>query len=129
MHKHYSRGLTIIELLVVTVIILIIALSATLAYTQVQKDTRDTKRDTDITMLINELEAFYDRSGEYPPGCPDPTCPSALHTANISATPLTATTTMSNLTKVLPGIKPTYGDPQSPNKALPLKDRTVNERK
>lgn len=129
MHKRYTKGFTIVELLIIVTVITIICITTTLAYTQIQLRSRDSKRNADLTMLANTLESFYDHKGEYPPGCPDPTCPSTLHTTNTSSVPLTSTMTLTTLTSVLPGIKDKFGDPQSPNRTYPFKNRTVNEKK
>lgn len=129
MHKHYSRGFTIVELLIIAVVIIIITTVITVTYTQVQLQSRDSRRSYDMTMIIAALENFYNQNGEYPPGCPDPTCPNTLHTANTSSVPLTSTTTLTTLTSVLPGIRDRFGDPQSSNRTYPFKNRTINEKK
>jgi hypothetical protein len=83
-----------------------------------------------MSILANELEKFYDKKGEYPKGCPDTTCPNAMHTANTStATAITPSMTLTTLSTILPGIKDGFGDPQSSNKTLPFKNRTVAEKK
>jgi type II secretory pathway pseudopilin PulG len=128
-YKRYLRGFTIVELLVIIVIIGIVFSVTIIGYGQVQKGTRNDKRSADITILINELEKFYDQQGEYPPGCPDTTCPNLMHTANTSSAVLTPSTTLTTLRTILPGIKDGFSDPQSPNKTLPFKNRTVAENK
>lgn len=129
MHKRFSPGFTILELMIVILTIAVIASITSNAYAKVQQDMRDSKRDIEMTILMHELEAFYDKKGMYPPGCPDPTCPSVLHTVNTASAPLTTTTTLTSLSSILPKIRTKFGDPQSPDKALPFKNRAVNEKK
>lgn len=129
MHKRYLKGFSLVELTVVIVVIALLVSISIVAYTSTQIDARNSKRDADMTMLANELEKFYDKKGEYPPGCPDTTCPNALHTTNTSSAALTPNTTLTTLTSILPGIKTGFGDPQSSNKTLPFKNRTVAETK
>lgn len=129
MHKRLKSGFTIVEVLVVSVTIGIIISVGAVAYNQVQTKARDGKRDADMTVLMNELEKFYDRKGEYPPGCPDTSCSNSLHTANTSVAAFTTATTLTTLRSALPGIKDNFGDPQSPNRTLPFKNRTLNEKK
>lgn len=112
------------------IVIAIMTTVGIVAYTSAQIDTRNSKRDADMTIIVNELEKFYDKKGEYPKGCPDTTCPNALHTANTStATAMTPSMTLTTLTTILPGVKLGFGDPQSSNKTLPFKNRTVAEKK
>ncbi len=129
MHKHHRAGFTVVELLIVIIVIVIISTVTIVAYSRVQMQSRDAKRSSDVTSLINALEIFYDAAGNYPPGCPDTTCPNALHTANTSSAALTTTTTLSSVRGILSGLKDTFGDPQSPNLTYPFKNRTVNEMK
>lgn len=129
MHKRHVPGFTIVELVVIIVVISIITSVTAVFYIQTQASTRNDKRNTDMTILMNELEKFYDKKGEYPPGCPDTTCPHVFHTANASAAALTPNTTLTTLTALLPGVRSGFGDPQSTNKTLPFKNRTVAETK
>lgn len=129
MHKQYIKGFTIIELLVVIVVISIIASVGIVAYTRIQADMRNDERNAQMTIMLNELEKFYDAKGEYPPGCPDSTCPNTMHTANTSSSALTTATTLTTLRSIMPGIKDGFGDPQSPNRTYPFKNRTVAETK
>jgi prepilin-type N-terminal cleavage/methylation domain-containing protein len=129
MHKHYTKGFSLVELSMVIAVIAIMTTVGVVAYTSVQKDSRNSKRSADMTVLVNELEKFYDKKGEYPPGCPDTTCPNALHTTNTSSAALTPSTTLTTLMSILPGVKSGLGDPQSTNKTLPFKNRTVAEKK
>jgi prepilin-type N-terminal cleavage/methylation domain-containing protein len=129
MHKRYLHGFTLVELSVVIVVIALMTSVGMIAYTSAQVDTRDSRREADMAILVNELEKFYDKKGEYPPGCPDTSCPSTMHTTNTSSAILTPNTTLTTLTSILPGVKTGLGDPQSLNKTLPFKNRTVAEKK
>lgn len=130
MHKRDINGFSLVELTVVMIVIALMTSIGIIAYTSAQIDTRNSKRDADMTILVSELEKFYDTKGEYPKGCPDTTCPNALHTANTSTTTaITPSMTLTTLTTILPGAKAGIGDPQSLNKTLPFKNRTVAEKK
>lgn len=129
MHKRHFKGFTIVELLVIIVVISIIFFMTMISYNRVQQGARNDRRVTQIAVLMNELEKFYDRHGEYPPGCPDTTCTSSMHAANTSSAALTSTTTLTALRAILPGIRDDFGDPQSTNKTLPFKNRTIAETK
>jgi|GEM_PF-5475151 len=133
MHKRYRtrsiHGFTIIELVVVIAIISLIASITAITYNKSQREARDSKRSADMTILANNLEKFYQEKGEYPPGCPDTSCASTLLTTNTSSAVMTPNTTLTTLTSVLPTVKGNFGDPQSPNKTLPFKQRVVAESK
>jgi general secretion pathway protein G len=133
MHKRYRNrltgGFTIIELVVVIGVISLIATITAITYMQSQREARDSERAADMSVLSNALEKFYQQKGEYPPGCPDTSCTGAMLTANTSAAIITPNTTLATLTSIMPTVKGNFGDPQSPNKTLPLKQRVVAESK
>lgn len=60
------EGFTLVEQLIVIGIIAILATIATLAYTSVQKDARDREREGDVAVIMNALEEYYEKHGEYP---------------------------------------------------------------
>lgn len=62
------RGFTIIELVVVIVVIGVLSTVATVSYRGVQKDARDSERETDVQILVAGLERYYDENGSYPGG-------------------------------------------------------------
>jgi len=64
--RHAASGFTIVEQLIVIGIIVILAAIATLAYVSVQKDARDRAREADVTAIMNALEEYYEKNGEYP---------------------------------------------------------------
>lgn len=72
-----KRGFSIVEVAVVLVIIAILATVGTFSYLLIQRDARDSQRQTKATLIAEGLEKFYDKNGEYP-------SPAAL-TGNISA--------------------------------------------
>lgn len=114
-----SHGFTIVELVVVIAVAGIIATIGLVASSQVQKDSRDKKREADIVLLQNELEKFYETNGEYPPGCVN-SCSYWFYTENVSTggTILTEATTLSALQAILPGITANFGDPQKTSSAV-----------
>lgn len=62
------RGFTIIELLVVIVVIGILSTVATVSYRGIQRDARDSERETDVQIIVAALERYYDENGYYPGG-------------------------------------------------------------
>ena len=62
------RGFTVVELLVVIVVIGILSTVAAVSYRGVQRDARDSERETDIQIIMASLERFYDENGHYPGG-------------------------------------------------------------
>ncbi len=64
MHKKY--GFTIIELLVVIVVIGIIGTVVTLSYTNIQKQSRDSRKLASATSIAESLERYFELNGEYP---------------------------------------------------------------
>lgn len=83
-----------------------------LAYNHVYKQARDDARNVDMAIMQNQLETFFDKNGEYPPGCPRTSCTSWFLTENTSSSQMMdATATLANLTSVLPGLHNKFGDP------------------
>jgi type II secretory pathway pseudopilin PulG len=61
-----SRGVTIIELMVVVVILFILAALVTLTASGVQAKNRNADRQADIDALRSQLESYYAATGTYP---------------------------------------------------------------
>jgi prepilin-type N-terminal cleavage/methylation domain-containing protein len=129
-HKlHKQSGFTVIELLVVIVVIGILVGIGILSYTQLQKQARDDKRNSDITLIQNLLEKYYDRNGEYPPGCPSATCTSWFFTQNTSSSQmLNSTATIADIQGVLPGLNNAANDPLNTT-TTPLMDISTSTKK
>ena len=64
--QSYSRGFTIVELLIVIVVIGILAAITIVAYNGIQTRARDAKRQDDITTITKALELYYIDHGSYP---------------------------------------------------------------
>lgn len=61
-----KKAFTVVELAVVIAVIAILATITAVGYTRLQKDTRDTERETDIAVIQSALEVFYEKNGVYP---------------------------------------------------------------
>ena len=129
MHRRRPRGFTIVELAIVVIVIGIVIAVSMISYMQIQAQSRNDQRSAQLTVFIKELEKFYQAKGQYPPGCPDASCPNVMHTMNTASSPLTPNTTLTGLRTIRPGIDQGFSDPQSPNRTLPLKNRTLAEKK
>ncbi len=62
------NGFTLIELLIVIAIIGILATISVTTYSGIQANSRDSARSSDIKIIAESLEKYFDRNGEYP-GC------------------------------------------------------------
>lgn len=65
-NRFLNAGFTLIELLVVVVIISILAIFLFVAFTQVQKNARDTQRKNDLQTVAAALQRFYSDNSTYP---------------------------------------------------------------
>ncbi len=61
-----KSGFTIVEVMTVITIVAILSSIAILSYIQVQKNTRDTTRQGTVTVVVEALEKYYTKNGEYP---------------------------------------------------------------
>jgi len=64
--KRARAGFTIVELLVAITVMVIIAGIVTLTYSGVQRNSRDSVRESTIFTITQALEKYYDKNGEYP---------------------------------------------------------------
>lgn len=65
-NKKYLAGFTLIEILVVISIMAIIITIAIVSYTTVNKQSRDSKRKSDVEQLRSALEMYRSDIGYYP---------------------------------------------------------------
>lgn len=86
--RRVRRGFTIVELIIVIVIISIMASIAFVGYNLVQISTNDTHREADVTAIMNALETYYNKNGEYPAN--DSLNPSAEYPRMTNFAPVTA---------------------------------------
>ncbi|HEU4830791.1 MAG TPA: fibronectin type III domain-containing protein, partial [Candidatus Saccharimonadales bacterium] len=70
--KKFSDGFTMIELLVVVAIIGILATIGIVSFSNIQAGARDSQRSSQVTVLSEALEKYYEANGEYP-SCADMT--------------------------------------------------------
>lgn len=66
--KRLKNGFTLIELIVVIAVIGILATISVLTYSSIRAHARDSQRSSNVTILSESLEKYYDQNGEYP-GC------------------------------------------------------------
>lgn len=66
MNSRSKYGFTLIEVLVVMTALGIIATMLTLNYVNIQKQSRDSKRQASATSLSESLERYFELNGEYP---------------------------------------------------------------
>ncbi|KKP68401.1 MAG: general secretion pathway protein G [Candidatus Roizmanbacteria bacterium GW2011_GWA2_35_19] len=63
-----KKSFTLIEILVVSTIIALLAAAASLSYSQLSKQSRDAKRKTDIEQVRAALEMYRSNEDAYPVG-------------------------------------------------------------
>lgn len=64
--KNKKRGFTIVELLIVVVVIAILAAISIIAFQGIQQRTKDSRRYSDINVLVKALELYKTTYGQYP---------------------------------------------------------------
>jgi type IV pilus assembly protein PilE len=60
------KGFTIIELLVVIAIIGVLAVVSVVSFGVIQSNVRNTQRSSEISVVSEALEKYYEQNGEYP---------------------------------------------------------------
>lgn len=131
MHIRRHSGFTLVELMVVITIIAILSAIAIVSYDIVLKQTHDSKRQSDITAMQHTLETYYQANGVYPSGCIQPnysasvgctvftdvnsasskTGNGTMYSDPTPADQINASTTLTRLRQILPGIDESFGDP------------------
>lgn len=66
LHKTKTQGFTVAELLIVIVVLGILTSASIMGYTSIQRDGRDKLREQNITIIVEALEKYYDKNGQYP---------------------------------------------------------------
>lgn len=80
--RKITSGFTIIELLVVIAVIGILTTISALSFTRYQADARDSQRDQRATIIVEALEKYFSKNGEYP-SCSAMTNSASYITANV----------------------------------------------
>ena len=62
------KGFTLVELIVVIIVMAILATIVSLGLNRYLEDGRDSQRISDVTTIVEALEKYYNKYGEYP-GC------------------------------------------------------------
>lgn len=112
------RGFTVVELAITIAVIAILASITIVAYNKVQSDARDQKRQTDIMLLVAELDKYYAKNSEYPSGCSNYTTAQATSCDVPGSLVYYGTyrpysdTSLTSLRTNLPGLGDRFGDPR-----------------
>ncbi len=61
-----QRGFTIVEIIVIIVVITILATISLVTYHSVQAGANDKAREADVAAIMDALEKYYQKNGEYP---------------------------------------------------------------
>jgi prepilin-type N-terminal cleavage/methylation domain-containing protein len=69
MINRVHKGFTLIEIAVIVAVISVIATMTIVAYTTVQKQSRDQRRTSDITAYRTALKSYLADNNEFPPAC------------------------------------------------------------
>lgn len=62
----WSKGFTLVELVIVIATIAVLSTIVTIGLTRYQGDVRDARRVSSVTAISEALEKYYDANGEYP---------------------------------------------------------------
>ena len=66
MYRMRVRGFTIIEVMITVIVIAILTSIAIVSYNGVQAQARDDARAGDVAVIMNALEDYYRKNGDYP---------------------------------------------------------------
>ena len=110
-------GFSIVEVGIVIVVIAILATIGTVSYLAIQREARDSKRDAQAQIIVNELEKYFDKNGAYPAGCLYPNCNgrAGFYDYANSSPFISSSATINDLKNILPGISSDFGDPNLPS--------------
>ena len=126
-----KSGFTLIEVLVVLVVMAILISMSVFLYNQQQAESRNSRRILDAITLSTELDAYYQRNGNFPVTCGLPTSNMVSLrscTGSNSASEFYTSSSMTNpdllpadssiaLQETLPGISPQLRDPSADSAA------------
>lgn len=65
-HPVAARGFTLVELLIVIVVMAILSSIATFSFLSIQRNARDSERANKLVIVVEALEKYYDKNGQYP---------------------------------------------------------------
>ena len=68
-------GFTLVEVIIAVSVIAILSAVSVFSFTAVQRQSRDNQRAAKATLIVESLEKYYEKNGEYPP------CPAVTDTA------------------------------------------------
>ncbi len=114
-HKGNTKGFTLIEVLVVVVLISVLTSIGILSYRSFQQDTRTKKREADMTVLMNGLETYYQKNGDYPTDTLWGSMNLGANAARSSGPLLGRPLTNSELKTIIPALPSEFGDPLRQN--------------
>lgn len=123
-HKQHRLGFTIVEVFIVIVIISLLATMISFFYIGQQKQSRDDKRRGDIAALAQELDKYYEKTGNYPLSCSH-TTPSSSTCATMASAYTSAygspvppqiggdAMTRDQIRTILGNLSTSFGDPRN----------------
>ncbi len=100
------RGFTLIEILIVVAIIAVLASSVLVGFGPAQRQSRDTRRISDLRQIQNALGLYYAKCGYYPGTAQSGACTAAFSSIGNTWSSLSGSITGSNI-----GVKQIPNDP------------------
>lgn len=110
-HTRNTKGFTLIEVLIVVVLISVLTSIGILSYRSFQQDTRAKKREADMTVLMNGLETYYQKNGDYPTDAHWGSMNLGADVARSSGPLLGRSLTNAQLKAIIPALPTEFGDP------------------